>query len=357
MKKLRSELVLSALACAYASGCAAPSDAVDSRELPEASDSADEDKDEDPRDDDEKGQRDSGRTDRDGRTGHDSTRDAGVSDRDSCSQDIDVVFVVDVSGSMVPALSKLMAEVSKVDEALQAKDLPSAPHYGLVTFVDDFVVTNGGAPYADIDALKAAVNAEVQATQLNPARQATGALEPNLSWPENSLDALYAAATDFQWRDADSTHRTIIHITDASFWNLDAVSSADGDPMGLEPAGRCSGAAGAIFNTCTMVSSQHSYDETIDALRDAKIWANTFAARTGGPPGTTPSPASHGAFRGIDVDVGIGFHEPYEGRPSIAMSSGGLAWDVDDVYDGVISLATPINEAIEATACMEYPLI
>jgi hypothetical protein len=296
------------------------------------------------------GDADTGDGDGDNGDGDDSGNGA------SCEQDIDVVFVVDVSGSMVPALSKLLAEVGKVDEALEAKELPSPPHYGLVTFVDDVVVMNGGAPYADIDALKAAVNTEVQATQINPARQATGALEPNLSWPENSLDALYAAATRFEWRDAESTHRTIIHITDASFWDLKAVSSAAGDPMQLEPPGGCSAGVGGLVNLCTMVSSKHSYDETIEALRAAKIGANTFAARTGGPPSVTPAPASHGTFRGVDVNVGIGFHEPYAGKPSIAESSGGLSWDVDDVYDGKLSLATPINEAIASTQCMAYPI-
>jgi hypothetical protein len=106
-----------------------------------------------------------------------------------------------------------------------------------------------------------------------------------------------------------------------------------------------------------MVHSAHGYADTITALRDASIWVNTFAAKTGGPPGLTPAPASHGAFRGVDVNVGIGFFEPYVGTPSIAASTGGLAWDLDEVYDGVISLATPINQAITQAQCMEYPPI
>ncbi len=344
MMRLQSKLVLSAFACA----CASDPTVVSPTESRSDGDAAVGEGDGDTGDGDtgdgDKGDGDQGEGDGPG------------SERESCEQDIDVVFVVDVSGSMVPALSKLLAEVGKVDDALEAKDLPSPPHYGLVTFVDDVVVMNSGAPYANIDALKAAVNAEVQATQLNPARQATGALEPNLSWPENSLDALYAAATKFKWRDAESTHRTIIHITDASFWEWKAVSSAKGDPMKLEPAGGCPVGAGVFDTACTLVSSKHSYDETIDALRAAKIWANTFAARTGGPPAATPAPASHGTFRGVDVNVGIGFHESYGDKPSIAKSSGGLSWDVDEVYDGKISLATPINEAIAATQCMEYPI-
>lgn len=272
----------------------------------------------------------------------------GAGGGDNCNQDVDVVFVLDVSGSMIPPLTRLEAEVGMVDAALQAKNLPSPPHYGLVIFVDDVGVQNGGQPYADVAALTAAVTSEIGITNINAPRQVDAAQFNNLSWPENSLDALYAAATEFAWRPADNTLRTIIHVTDASFWDGDGVSSTAGDPMGLEPAGGC-----PTGNPCSM----HSYDETIAALRDAAIWVNTFAAKTGGPPGVTPSPPSHGGFRGVDVNVGIGFFEPYDGRPALADSTGGLAWDIDEVFDGVISLATPINDSIEDSQCMEYPPI
>jgi hypothetical protein len=263
-------------------------------------------------------------------------------DGGSCNQDVDIVFVLDVSGSMIPPLTRLEAEVDKVEQALATKNLPGPPHYGLVIFVDDVVVLNGGAPYPDVTALRAAITSEIATTNLNPARQAGPTGPINLDWPENSLDGLYAAATEFSWRDAASTLRTIIHVTDASFRDLTNVSSKAGDPMNLE------GGTAAL-------TSMHSYDDTIAKLREQSIWVNTFAAKTGGPPGATPSPPSHGAFRGVDVNVGIGFFEPYDGRNSIAVSTGGLSWDIDEVYDGVISLATPINEAVEDRQCVTYP--
>ena len=99
----------------------------------------------------------------------------------------------------------------------------------------------------------------------------------------------------------------------------------------------------------------HGYAETITALRDNSIWVNTFSAHTGGPPGATPPPASHGAFRGADVDVSFGFFTPYNGQQPIALSTGGDAWDVDDLYDGKISLATPIVNAIVMAQCKMYP--
>jgi hypothetical protein len=262
----------------------------------------------------------------------------------SCNQDVDVVFVLDVSGSMIPPLTTLKKEVGLVDIALLAKNLPSPPHYGLVIFVDDVVVMNGGAPYPDVTGLSAAVSAEIGTTNAVPTRQAGPGGPVNLSWPENSLDGLYAAATAFKWRPAATTLRTVIHITDASFWDLTAVSSAAGDPGNLEA------------NTGG-VTSAHSYDDTIAALRANSIWVNTFTARTGGPPGFPLSPPSHGLFRGVSVNVGIGFHENYNRKPSIAASTGGLAWDIDQVFDGVISLATPINQAIAQAHCTEYPPI
>lgn len=317
-----------------------------------------------------------GRPDGDSGPGGDGDVDPGFGDGDSgdgdsgdweenCEKDVDVVFVVDVSGTMGPALSKIVDEVGKVHEALLNRGLPSEPRYGLVTFVDDVLVQNGGQPYTDVDALIQAVSLEVAASAAGW-RQATDPItNPNASWPENSLDALYAAAKEFPWRDAEATHRTIIHVTDASFWDGTNVSSRAGDPENLEPPGGCSflGAMAPLQllvdlagGTCRLVSSQHSYDETIEALRSEQIWTNTFAAKTGGPPTGQPVPASHGIFRGTQVNVGIGFHEPYDGKPSIAESTGGLAWDLDEVYDGKISLATPIIEAIERTQCMSYPI-
>lgn len=257
----------------------------------------------------------------------------------SCNQDVDIVFVLDVSGSMIPPLTTLEREVGLVDEALKGKNLPSPPHYGLVVFVDDLLVMKGGMPYADVVALKADVAAQRELTNLNAPRQVAGQID-NLTWPENSLDALFAAANQFQWRPADKTLRTIILVTDASFWDLTVPSSGHASEQNL------------LFPAH---ASMHGYDEVIAALRAQKIWVNTFAAKTGGPPDGMVSPPSHGEFRGTSVNVGIGFFEPYGGRPTIAQSTGGFAWDVDEVFDGKISLANPINQSIEALECAPYP--
>ena len=259
----------------------------------------------------------------------------------TCNQDVDIVFVLDVSGSMTPALGKLKSEVTLVDQALQTKNLPHPPHYGLVIFVDQAQTMNMGMAYPDIASLQAALQIEIDKTNMDNPRELVGDSN-NLSWTEDGLDGLYAAATEFQWRDPMKTLRTIIMITDASFWD------------GKEPS---SGADSEKTNdTFPDHVSKHSYAETIAALRMQKIWTNTFSAMTGGPPDGKMAPASHGQWRGISVDVGIGYFTPYNNMGTIAGSTGGMAWDLDDVYDMKISLATPINMSIEAHSCAVYPM-
>jgi hypothetical protein len=256
----------------------------------------------------------------------------------ACNQDVDILFVLDVSGSMGPPLTTLDKEVGLVDAALATKNLPAPPHYGLLIFVDDHMTMNNGAPYMTLDALKADLMNQITMTNGNSGREVGSG--NNFDWPENSLDALFAATTEFQWRPAEKTLRTIIHITDASFWDLMNVSSGAASEALMSPE----------------MGSMHSYKQTVDALRAQKIWVNTFTAHTGGPPDGMMSPPSHGMFRGTSVNVGIGWFEPYMGMPSIAMATGGFAWDIDDVFDGKISLAAPINMSIEVHQCAQYPL-
>jgi hypothetical protein len=260
-----------------------------------------------------------------------------------CNQDVDVVFSLDITGSMIPPLTTLEEQVGIVDAALQTKNLPSPPHYGIVIFSDDFLLANDGMPFIDILDVEDYLYEQIQKTNDMPPRQVDDALEPNnLSWPENSMDALYEAATKFQWRPVDKTLRTIIHITDASFWDKNVSSS------GHETEAPRQGVPGD--------SSMHGYEEVIAALRSQKIWVNTFTAKTGGPPDGNMSPPSHGQWRGTAVNVGKGWTEPYKGLPTVAMSTGGFALDIDDVFDKKITMADPINQAIENHQCAVYPL-
>jgi hypothetical protein len=230
----------------------------------------------------------------------------------SCDQDVDIVFVMDVSTSMGPFLSSLADEIETVDQALAALDLPSPAHYGLVVFVDDFAILGGAAPYPDAATLRADFQDWSAFTSTN---QQVGGGGTNTTWPENSLDALSAAATAFQWRPAASTLRLVIHTTDDTFW--DGPTNANG------------------------VDIQHGYTDTVDALQEREIRVFSFAAQIGG--------------QCECEDVTPGWSTPFGGSPPIPEATGGGVFDIDLVLAGQVSLADAIPQAVIDTMCDPYP--
>lgn len=172
----------------------------------------------------------------------------------SCDQDIDIVFVMDVSTTMGPFLSTLADEILVVDQAIAALELPSPPQYGLVVFVDDAAILNTGMAYADVESLRADFMMWSAFTSSN---NQVGGGNQNSTWPENSLDAIHLAAAGFQWRpEGDDTLRMIIHTTDDTFW--DGPTNQNG------------------------VAILHGYEEVVAALQDREIRMFTFAAQIGG---------------------------------------------------------------------------
>jgi hypothetical protein len=230
----------------------------------------------------------------------------------TCDQDVDIVFVMDVSTTMGPFLDQLAAEIIMVDEALDAMELPSEPHYGLVVFVDDAALLNGGAPYDSVATLQQDFNEWSAFTGTN-GQVAGGGF--NSTWPENSLDAIFLAAAGFQWRPAESTLRLVIHTTDDTFW--DGPTTGNG------------------------VEIQHGYAETVMALQQREIRDFTFAAQIGGSCECE--------------DVTPGWSSPYLGMPPIPEATGGLVYDIDLVLVGQVSLADALTEAVETTMCEPYP--
>jgi hypothetical protein len=230
----------------------------------------------------------------------------------NCDQDVDIVFVMDVSTSMGPFLDQLATEIIFVDEALDAMDLPGDPHYGLVVFVDDAALLNGGAPYDSVATLQQDFNDWSAFTSTN-GQVAGGGF--NNTWPENSLDAIYLAAAGFQWRPMESTLRLVIHTTDDTFWDGPTVGNG--------------------------VAIQHGYAETVMALQQREIRDFTFAAQIGGMcecENVTP-----------------GWSSPYMGMTPIPEATGGLVYDIDLVLAGQVSLADALTEAVETTMCEPYP--
>lgn len=230
-----------------------------------------------------------------------------------CDQNVDIVFVMDVSTTMGPFFDKLENEIQVVHDALLQFNLPSEPHYGLVVFVDDFTLVNAGVPYTDVATLKADFAEWNQFTSSNQQTKGGGF---NSTWTENSLDALYAAAAGFQWRPNADTLRMIIHTTDDTFWN--GPTTADG------------------------VDILHNYPETVDLLQSKEIRMFTFAALIGGQCECD--------------DVSPGFFTDFQGQPAIPMQTGGSASNIDEVLAGITSLSDAINTAVEDSYCEPYPM-
>lgn len=235
-----------------------------------------------------------------------------VDGTDDCMQDVDIVFVMDVSTSMGPILSTLADEILVVDEAIAALGLPNPPHYGLVVFVDDAAILNMGAPYGDVNTLRTDFMTWSAFTSTN--QQVNGG-NFNSTWPENSLDALFLASAGFQWRPAgDDTLRMIIHTTDDTFW--DGPTTGNGLPIA------------------------HGYDEVVDSLQQGSIRTFTFASQIGGSCECE--------------DVTPGWSTPYQGKPTIPEATDGSVFDLDLVLAGQLSLSAAINGAIDETMCEPY---
>jgi hypothetical protein len=230
-----------------------------------------------------------------------------------CKMQIDIVFVMDVSTSMLALLQKLEDEILTVDAKLKSLDVLPDIHYGLVVFVDDTQIINGGAPYADVQTLKQDFNKWWNFTQSNSQVNGGGS---NGDWPENSIDALFTAAGAFQWRPMEQTLRMVIHCTDDTFGEKGAVQSG--------------------------IAIQHTYDETVKALQDRQVRVFAFADNdmTGGP--------------GENEDVSMGFFTPYKGKTPIPDATDGGAFNINLVLANQLSLNAAINDSVEASLCQDY---
>lgn len=232
---------------------------------------------------------------------------------DLCMQNIDIVFSMDVSTSMLGVLQKLENEILTVDEKLKSLSVVPDVHYGLVVFVDDTKIINAGAPYADVQTLKNDFNYWWNFTQSNEEVNGGGY---NSDWPENSLDALFLAAGAFQWRPIEDTLRLVIHCTDDTF--AEQGQSLSGIPV------------------------QHTYDAVVAALQAKQVRVFVFADAdaTGG--------------MNNDQDVSPGFFTPYQGKTPIPDATDGGAFNINLVNAGQLSLSAAINESVEGTLCEPY---
>jgi hypothetical protein len=228
-----------------------------------------------------------------------------------CQEQVDVVFVMDVSTSMGGFLSTMADEMLAVDLAIQDLGLDTEPRYGLAVFVDDYLLVNDGMAYDDVTLLAADFDMWSMFTASNSQVNGGGF---NTTFPENSIDPLYAAATEFDWSPLGMTTRIVIHTTDDTFW--DGPTMADGEMI------------------------QHSYVETVDALQDEQVRVFSFAAMLGGP--------------GENEDVTMGWFGPYGAEIAIPEATDGGVFSIDDVLAGTVSLGDAIVSAVEDSYCEPY---
>lgn len=246
-------------------------------------------------------------------SGGDTFESFGTTGDAECKMQIDIVFVMDVSTSMLGLLQKLEDEILTVDAKLKSLDVLPDIHYGLVVFVDDTQIINMGAPYADVQTLKQDFNKWWNFTQSNSQVNGGGS---NGDWPENTIDALFTAAGAFQWRPMEQTLRMVIHCTDDTFGEKGAVQSG--------------------------IAIQRTYDETVLALQEREVRVFAFADndKTGGP--------------GENEDVSMGFFTPYKGKTPIPDATDGGAFNINLVLANQLSLNAAINDSVEASLCQDY---
>lgn len=129
----------------------------------------------------------------------------------------DVVFCIDVTGSMQPCIDALKANVGKFIEGLQA---PTEIQGGTVVTVKDWRAKAFGfrdmdcdGPHAMIEDFPFVTTVDELKSQLADARMAAAGGGDE---PESMLDALYRAAKNTPWRPVKDAHRFIVVFSDAS---------------------------------------------------------------------------------------------------------------------------------------------
>jgi len=241
-----------------------------------------------------------------------------ITDDVDCYQDIDIVFVLDVSTSMTWVLERLASEIEAVWTYAESMSdhVDYDPSFGLVVFVDDVLVTNGSSPYTSAADLREEFN--VWRAFCSTEAQPGGSACRNMDCPENTLDALAAAAESYPWR-PDALH-IAIHVTDDTFKEY--------------PDRLCSSLSPTI-------PVNHTYAQTIDLLVTSEIRVGTFAVHSSSacpfPPNKDP-----------------GFFAPWAGQLSIPDATGSRVWDLTQVQSGAISLTAAISGFVLEEWCTEF---
>ncbi|HEY3359719.1 MAG TPA: hypothetical protein VGQ83_41100 [Polyangia bacterium] len=270
--------------------------------------------------------------------------DATPWDATICEDVVDVVFVLDVSSSMEFILDKLEAEIDSVVTA--AAGLAPDPHFGLIAFVDNYKLDDtgplaGGVVHTAGATLKTAFRyykTTYTTPNRNPGDGPTGPTMQNPICEENSVDALYAAASSFPWR--DTATRVVILVTDDTFLERpDNYGDRDGDGLTDKTDFPREGDYPALY----------TMPEAVDALRAKRTRVFSFTRLT--PPGPL-SLTKCGTGRRLPwAAVSNGWSTPYNGQEPIPVRTDGKNFDIEKVRAGQLSLSATINEVVLQSYC------
>ncbi len=238
-------------------------------------------------------------------------------DGPSCSDPLDIVFVLDVSTSMADEAARMRDGIASVWTA--AHRLTTSARFGLVVFVDDALAVGGCSSFADLGTLQAEFD---RWRAFCASNRSPVSMQSNSDCPENSLDAIHLAASMCAWR--PSSTRILIHVTDDTFAERPAELSGFG---GIVPG----------------IPVRHTYEEVAALLVSTQIRVGAFAA---------PTPEDCGA--GSSSDVAQGFSTPYRGMPSLPTQTGGAVWSIRDVRAGTLDMAEAINRLISDEYCTPF---
>jgi len=264
-------------------------------------------------------------------------------DGDVCEEVVDLVFVLDTSSSMNFVLEKLESEIATVVDA--SNTLAAEAHFGLVVFQDNHWIDDTG-PLEDGLVHTAAAQLQTRfsyyrttftANNRNPGDGVGGPTMQNPICEENSLDALYAAATEFPWR--ENATRVIILATDDTFLERDDnYGDRDGDGFTDKIGFPSEGDYPAL----------RTLDETITALRAERVRVFSFTRLQ--DPGMFARECGTGR-RLLWSQINNGWTAPYDGQEPIPSRTDGDNFDLDLVRGGTLSLSETTNAVVLDSYC------
>ncbi len=263
-------------------------------------------------------------------------------DGETCEDLVDVVFVLDTSSSMDFVLTKLEQQISQVVSATNM--LAADSHFGLIVFQDNHFIDNtgqldSGVVHTNATSLQSAFakyRSVYTNNNRNPGDGSGGPIDQNPICEENSLDALYATAQTFPWR--DNATRVVILATDDTFIERpDNYGDRDGD----------GDTTSTDFPREGNYPALRTMAETVTALQTAKVRVFSFSRSV------VPSFLSRCGTprRYAWEDISDGWSTPYKGQEPIPNRTDGRNFDLDKVKDGTLSLAETINNVVLDSHC------